>query len=71
VNALVQLHAYGELGETEKAAAAYERLRNNPHPVLGPVRDELAARYVLRPAGHVWRSDDWVFDQECFLALAA
>ena len=71
MSAVIRLHAYGELHEGEKAAAAYEETLKSHKPTAARLREELGARYVLRPPDHVWQSDDWVFEQECFLALAA
>jgi len=71
LSAVIRLHAYGELHDEEKAAAAYADTLKSRNPTAARLREELGARYVLRPPDHVWQSDDWVFEQECFLALAA
>lgn len=68
---VLRIHAFGGLGEIEKAEDALNRVKNNRLPNLVLLRDELAAQYVSRLSGHQQRSDEWVFQQECDLLLAA
>jgi len=60
----LRIHVYGALNKCDEARDAYERLASACPPNLIALRDELAARYSLRPAAPAF-DWDWVFDQEC------
>ncbi|NQT15848.1 MAG: tetratricopeptide repeat protein, partial [Planctomycetes bacterium] len=77
--AVIRLHAYGELRlsdessaeYSEEAAAAYDDVCRSPNPTIVPLRDELAARYVLDLRDYVRRPDQWVYDEEWRLLMCA
>jgi len=65
---ILRVHAFGGLGETEKARETLIRIPDVEAPSVKVLRAEFTSRYVdLKPV----RSDDWVFDRECELLLAA
>ena len=67
---LLQLHAFGEMGDAASAARAYEKLPSNPGPVLVDLQEELKRRYVTRESPH--NSDEWLVSKERdYLLLAA
>ena len=68
---VLRIHAFGGLGDIEKAKNAFDRVKDSRLPKVVSLRDELAARYVLQVETSEQRSDDWVFQQECDLLLAA
>ena len=68
---VLRIHAFGGLGDTKRAKDAFDRVKDSFLPNVVLLRDELAARYVLHVDTGEQRSDDWVFQQECDLLLAA
>ena len=68
---VLRIHAFGGLGDTERAKNAFDQVKDSFLPNVIPLRDELAARYVLHVGTGEQRSDVWVFQQECDLLLAA
>jgi tetratricopeptide (TPR) repeat protein len=71
VSEVLRGHAFGGLGQTEAAKAALDRAKGYALPVLVEVRGELILRYVARERKTSTRSDDWLFERECELVLAA
>jgi tetratricopeptide (TPR) repeat protein len=70
VSHLVEMHAYGELGRQQEAAAAYEAIKDTASPVVLDLREILAERYVARKS-RLSRTDTWVFSRECDALLLA
>jgi len=68
---ILRLHAFGELAEIAEARKALARVEGSRLPRVIVLREELAARYVRPEAGRPHHSDDWVFERECDLLLAA
>jgi tetratricopeptide (TPR) repeat protein len=71
VSEVLRGHAFGGLGQTEEAKTALDRAKGYELPVLVEVRGELVLRYVVRESKTSIRSDDWLFERECELVLAA
>jgi tetratricopeptide (TPR) repeat protein len=67
---VIRLQCFGELLRSHEAASAYESVRREKDPNVAAVRDELAARYISKPPGHIRKSDDWVFERECWLLMS-
>lgn len=66
---LLRLHAFGLLGEKERAAEALDQLSGSHIPRLAPVRQELKRRFIDGQApGH---SDAWIYEVETAIILAA
>jgi tetratricopeptide (TPR) repeat protein len=71
VSEVLRGHAFGGLGQTEEAKAALDRAEGHELPVLVEVRRELVLRYIARERKTPIQSDDWLFERECELVLAA
>ena len=71
VSDILRIHAFGELRQIEKVQEALSRVRDNRLPAVVSLRNELAGRYVIGKASYQWQPDDWVFEKECELLLAA
>ena len=67
---LIGLHAFGGAGRRKEAVTRAAALATVKHAGIIPLRDELTARYAADRPRADWRSDDWVFEQECNLLLA-
>jgi hypothetical protein len=65
------MHAFGALGEISEAQQASDRLTVVRLPTVIVLREELSERYLSQGYARARHSDDWVFDQECRLVLAA
>jgi tetratricopeptide (TPR) repeat protein len=61
---ILRIHVFGALGLISDAAKAYQRLKTKCLDSLVSLRDELAARYQIRPAAPCYDLQ-WVFEQEC------
>ncbi|MDB5318465.1 MAG: hypothetical protein JWN40_96 [Phycisphaerales bacterium] len=57
---VLKIHIFGELGKVRMASNSYHRIDYCP-PLLVPVRNELAGRYVLGLGAR--RSNQWVLEQ--------
>jgi tetratricopeptide (TPR) repeat protein len=68
---VLRIHAFGGLGDIERARQAFERVRENALPSLMILREELKARYITREPKTSLRSDAWLADLECDVLLAA
>ena len=66
---VVQLHAYGALGDIERAKEALNRLQENRRPKVVRLRDALAQRFISPMVGQPQPSDEEIFEQECELLL--
>ena len=71
VSEVLRGHAFGGLGRTEEATMALDRAKGYELPVLAEVRGELILRYIVRERNTSIQSDDWLFERECELVLAA
>ena len=71
VSEVLRGHAFGGLGQTEEAKTALDAAKGYELPVLVEVRKELLLRYIARERNTSIRSDDWLFERECELVLAA
>jgi tetratricopeptide (TPR) repeat protein len=71
VSDVLRIHAFGGLGEKEKAQAALGRIKSNRLPTLVIIRNELEARYVFPNQTRALHSDEWLSARECDLLLAA
>ncbi|MGH9719502.1 MAG: tetratricopeptide repeat protein [Bryobacteraceae bacterium] len=69
VSQVLRIHAFGALGDTRKATTALQLISSNSTPALVLVRDELERRYLKRE--QTIHSDQWLFERECDLLLAA
>ena len=68
---VLRMHAFGALGEISEAQQASDRLTVVRLPTVIVLREELSERYLSQGYARARHSDDWVFDQECRLVLAA
>ncbi|MBI3670149.1 MAG: tetratricopeptide repeat protein, partial [Acidobacteria bacterium] len=71
VSTVLRIHIFGELGQTQLAKDALERVKASPLSCVIVLRDEFAARYGLEKRRQAPRSDQWVFEKECDLLLEA
>ena len=74
VKNVLSIHAYGELGEIDKAEAAYIRIQNDCPPYITTLRDELALRYLkqFKILDAVSGRDlNWIYAEECNIVLLA
>ena len=71
VSDILRIHAFGELRQIEEVQEALSRVRDNRLPAVVSLRDELASRYVIGEASYQHQPDNWVFEKECELLLAA
>jgi len=67
---VLQIHIYGELDQTDRARQAYDVVRPNRNPRVIELTTELAARARLEMRAPT-RSEQWIFDREFELLLAA
>ena len=70
VSRVLQIHIYGDLGQTERARQVYEVVRSNRNPRVIELTAELVARARLDSRSRT-RSDQWVYEREFELLLAA
>lgn len=61
---VLQIHAYGKLGQIYKAEEAYVKSEINCPPFIMSLRDELAAKYINN-SSKIINFADWVFHREC------
>lgn len=59
---VLRLHASGASGKYDRAAAAYEKLRDKPWFISDELVTELHRRYILKEEPR--HDDDWVFERE-------
>ena len=68
---VLNIHAYGELQDYEKAEQAYIKIEKQCPPFVITLRDELAARYLksIKPLKPQQHDLDWIFAEECKVIL--
>ncbi|MDT5159319.1 MAG: hypothetical protein QOH51_3676 [Acidobacteriota bacterium] len=59
---VLRLHSFGATGDTKRAAAAYQKLRDRPWSVSDELVEELNRKYILKEEPRY--DDDWIFDKE-------
>ncbi len=66
---ILRIHAFGALGDRQRATAAYNRLATSPKFVSNELTQELYRRYISGEKPQ--HDEDWLFDQEIDLILLA
>jgi tetratricopeptide (TPR) repeat protein len=66
---VLRLHAFGALGDIERAKAAYKSLKTGPHFISDELAQELHRKYILRKKPN--HDEEWLLDQELALLLSA
>jgi tetratricopeptide (TPR) repeat protein len=71
VATVLQLHAYGELSNREKAKAAFDSIQTKCPAFLVESRDALGVRFGFINDSRDTKPNDWIFEHECNSLLLA